>query len=221
MGAQQPGQRKDCTFHNVFCANKPFNLLDLLANLCNSSDQCARVHSVDANNLPNLRATSQNIMSMARKSDCSNLREDVTIKNFLENIRHSVARSNNLQGMKVRESFNDSNTSGKNCCCRIARQNDTHTPARTIRISPLDSDYSVFRRTGYAKQFQDFPKPKSSSESVTLHILYTMQQYWSVSSMLQASPRAEGKIDFATTCTSEKGRVTHRSSQDIEKIQRA
>jgi hypothetical protein len=135
---------KGCTFHDIFKPTKALHLLDLLANLRHSADQCARVHSGVANNRPDLRTTSQNVMRMARKTNRPNLREDVTIKSFLQDIRHSVVSSNNLQGVKVGEGFDGSNTSGKNCCRRIARKTDTHTPAQNIRIS---SSHEVQIRT--------------------------------------------------------------------------
>jgi len=64
--------------------------------LRDSADQWTRVQLVDADDLPNLRATSQNVMRIGRKTDRPNLREDMALKRVLQQSGHFVGRSNDL-----------------------------------------------------------------------------------------------------------------------------
>ena len=84
---------------------------------------------------------------MARKRDRPNLREDVAFKRVLEHGRHFIVRSNDLQGVEVREGFDGSYTGGENCCYRVARENDTHAPAQTFGISSRTAHKSQTYRT--------------------------------------------------------------------------
>jgi len=88
--------RKDCTFHDIFRTTEPLHLLDLLTTSCNGTNQSARIHPADTNDLSDLGATSQNVMRMDWKADCPNLREDMTLKSILKDGGHFVMRSNDL-----------------------------------------------------------------------------------------------------------------------------
>jgi len=109
------------SFHDLFGTTKAFHLLDLLANLGNRADQFARVIAVVADDLPDLGATSQNVMGMARKSDRLDLGEDVAGKRTLQGSRHLVVRSDYLQGVKVGEGFDGTHTRWEDGSHRIAR----------------------------------------------------------------------------------------------------
>ena len=130
VGADLPEEMKDCTFHRPI---KTLYLLDLLATLRESADQCPRIHPADTNDLSNLGATSQNVMRTGRKTDRPDLREDATFKSVLQQSGHLAVHSNDLQGVEVRKGFDGSGGRGKSYFCRIAKKTDAHAPASSYQ----------------------------------------------------------------------------------------
>jgi hypothetical protein len=206
---------KGCTFHRPI---KIMYLLNLLATLRNCADQCPRIHPADTNDLSNLGATSQNVMRTGRKTDRPDLREGVAFKSVLQQSGHLAVHSNDLQSVEIRKGFDGSRTRGKSCFCRIASKTDGYAPASNHQNFNPPTRFE-FEHTGHAKQSLDFRKPKRSSESTNPYYLqnsYLNQRPSESLNKVQAAPKAEGKIDFATICTFEKAHATHRFSPDID-----
>ena len=105
---------KGCTFHRPI---KTLYLLDLLATLRDSADQCPRIHPADTNDLSNLGARSQNVVRTGRKTDRPDLREGVAFESILQQSGHLAVHSNDLQGVEVRKGFDGSRARGKSCFC--------------------------------------------------------------------------------------------------------
>jgi len=77
---------------------------------------------VDADDLPDLGATSQYAIGVARKCNRLDLGENVASKRILQGSRYSGLHLDYLQGVKVGEGFDGTNTRWEDCSQRILRE---------------------------------------------------------------------------------------------------